>query len=319
VSTVFNLSFHRSRTVVIGFKPGFQSFCPALNIFRMTHSKCINNPYQYRDGGKTVEVEKCKVSEDQISWDTRFPDYAPPDFTAPSVLTAAWADSELDAVGFCPVWNSVDGSVNRASHEGRYIIERGGRPINPNGRTGIRGRGLLGKWGPNHAADPIVTRWKRDGEGRIVTNETDGKKVLEFVSIQRKDTGAWAIPGGMVDPGEKVSVTVKREFLEEALDSTDTGKDNVEELETMVEDFFNSGTEVYRGYVDDPRNTDNSWMETVAFNFHDSTGEEVGRFPLKAGDDATAIQWMEIDSSLNLYASHKQFVQIVVGNLDAHW
>ena len=30
-----------------------------------------------------------------------------------------------------------------------------------------------------------------------------GKPVLEFVSIQRKDTGEWAIPGGMVDPGEK--------------------------------------------------------------------------------------------------------------------
>ena len=29
-------------------------------------------------------------------------------------------------------------------------------------------------------------------------------QVLEFVAIQRKDTGAWAIPGGMVDPGEKV-------------------------------------------------------------------------------------------------------------------
>ena len=31
-----------------------------------------------------------------------------------------------------------------------------------------------------------------------------------------------------------------------------------------------------RGYVDDPRNTDNAWMETVAFNFHDPSGQEVG-------------------------------------------
>ena len=27
--------------------------------------------------------------------------------------------------------------------------------------------------------------------------------------------------------------------------------------------------------MDDPRNTDNAWMETVAFNFHDPTGREV--------------------------------------------
>ena len=32
---------------------------------------------------------------------------------------------------------------------------------------------------------------------------------------------------------------------------------------------------VIRGYVDDPRNTDNAWMETVAFNFHDPSGQEV--------------------------------------------
>ena len=31
-------------------------------------------------------------------------------------------------------------------------------PRNPVGRTGMVGRGLLGRWGPNHAADPIVTR-----------------------------------------------------------------------------------------------------------------------------------------------------------------
>lgn len=29
---------------------------------------------------------------------------------------------------------------------------------NPVGRTGLTGRGLLGRWGPNHAADPVVTR-----------------------------------------------------------------------------------------------------------------------------------------------------------------
>ena len=40
---------------------------------------------------------------------------------------------------------------------------------------------------------------------------------------------------------------------------------------------------MYRGYVDDPRNTDNSWMETVAYNFHDETGEALGAFKLHAG------------------------------------
>ena len=57
----------------------------------------------------------------------------------------------------------------------------------------MTGRGLLGKWGPNHAADPIVTRWKTDSNGERVM--VDGKPCLEFVAIKRKDTGEWALPG----------------------------------------------------------------------------------------------------------------------------
>ena len=41
--------------------------------------------------------------------------------------------------------------------------------------------------------------------------------------------------------------------------------------------------QVYRGYVDDPRNTDNSWMETIAYHFHDEDGTSVGQFNLHAG------------------------------------
>jgi ADP-ribose pyrophosphatase len=68
-------------------------------------------------------------------------------------------------------------------------------PCNPVGRTGIIGRGHLGRWGPNHAADPIVTCWKRDNQGRIVNHSVTNMPILQFVGIRRKDTGQWAIPG----------------------------------------------------------------------------------------------------------------------------
>lgn len=51
----------------------------------------------------------------------------------------------------------------------------------------------------------------------------------------------------MVDPGEKVSVTLRREFMEEALDSTQASEDEVKRMEAMVKDFFAKGIEVYKG------------------------------------------------------------------------
>jgi ADP-ribose pyrophosphatase len=89
-------------------------------------------------------------------------------------------------------FNEVDGKVDRRSFMGKYEV-LDGVPRNPVGRTGMAGRGLLGKWGPNHAADPIVTRWKKNSSGDKVLEE--GKPVLQFVAVERKDNGEWAIPG----------------------------------------------------------------------------------------------------------------------------
>ena len=177
----------------------------------------------------------------------------------------------------------------------------------------------MGRYGPNHAADPIVTRWKRDERGKIWYNKESKKPVLQFVSIQRRDTGEWAIPGGMVDPGETVSAAVKREFMEEAMDTTGEAKDKMNEIKCMVDDFFAHGKEIYSGYVDDPRNTDNAWMETVAFRFHDQSGKTIGKFDLKAGDDAKALKWTDISQDIELYASHTYLIEKVVQELNAHW
>lgn len=123
----------------------------------------------------------------------------------------------------------------------------------------------------------------------------------------------------MVNPGEQVTETLRREFLEEALNSLECSEEEYQLNEKLIQAFFNHGQMVYKGYVDDPRNTDNAWMETVAVNFHDDNGESVGKFDLKAGDDAQNVRWLDIDKNLNLYASHCNFIETVVKKLKAHW
>jgi len=48
----------------------------------------------------------------------------------------------------------------------------------------------------------------------------------------------------MIDPGELVSETLKREFGEEALNSLKADSDEREKLKTLTAEFFRNGSEV---------------------------------------------------------------------------
>ncbi|XP_061849504.1 ADP-ribose pyrophosphatase, mitochondrial isoform X3 [Colius striatus] len=213
---------------------------------KLYHSKALTSPYP------GSHVERSQVPEDKVGWMTEWRDYNPVEYTAMSVLSGPnWADPQINDKGFSPKFNERDGEVERKSLNGLYAVENG-RPRNPAGRTGLTGRGLLGRWGPNHAADPVVTRWKRDGSGSKVAHPVTGKNILQFVAIKRRDCGEWAIPGvrakapetvdisllGMVDPGEKISATLKREFAEEALNSLQKSPEEKRELEKRLHKLF---------------------------------------------------------------------------------
>lgn len=52
-------------------------------------------------------------------------------------------------------------------------------------------------------------------------------------------------------------------------------------------------------------------METTAVNFHDETGNFLKKLKFEAGDDAVGIQWIHVDSSVKLYASHSKLIEKV--------
>ena len=61
----------------------------------------------------------------------------------------------------------------------------------------------------------------------------------------------------MVDPGECITESLQREFGEEAMNT-----DKFPERADLIKKMLSNGQLIYQGYVDDPRNTDNAWMET---------------------------------------------------------
>jgi len=279
----------------------------------MFHIKCRNNIYPRTEG----KIIRFPVPDDKVDWNFSYDKYNPTMFTSMSVIGQPWADPDLYIPEFKPKWNSIDSNVNRISFTGMYEIKNG-YPLNPCGRTGLVGRGVLGRWGPNHAADPIVTRWKKS-ENKHILHEQSHKPIIQFVAIQRKDSGEWALPGGMVDCGELVSSTLKREFMEEAMNLLEKSEEDAVKIKQEIEKVFKKGLEVYHGYVDDPRNTDNAWMETVATLFHDETGAHVGMLKLHAGDDAVGVKWMDLDRNLKLYASHVSFLKEIALKFKCHW
>jgi ADP-ribose diphosphatase len=230
--------------------------------------------------------ERFPVPDDLVDWERDYPEYAPPYYVSPVVLkndsssvASGWADPEDLSLLKETVQQSLAGKLR---HDAL------GRALNPAGRTGIAGRGLLGKWGPNYAADPIITCINRS-ENRV-----------EMLAVQRRDNGQWAIPGGMVDKGEEISATLTRELMEE----------------TGVTLDMSQGRLIYQGYVDDPRNTDHAWMETTAKHLH-LDPETARRLSLKAGSDARAVRWFALtpESVGQLYASHGALVKAALEEL----
>ena len=85
--------------------------------------------------------------------------------------------------------------------------------------------------------------------------------------------------------------------------------------------LFRQGSQIYRGYIDDPRNTDNAWTETTAFHFHCSM--HLGaHLQLRSGDRAQDVKWLEVDSEgmqqesyLDLYGAHRALIERAVRKL----
>ncbi len=161
-----------------------------------------------------------------------------------------------------------------------------GKPVTPV-KTGLKGRGILSKFGPQHAADPVVTCW------------FDNK--LYFVAVLREDTNEWAIPGGFVDPGENYSETLRREFKEETCDGED---------EALLDYVFSNGEVIYAGSTfDDPRTTDNAWIETIVVHFHIEE-EFANKINLVSQPGETKkVEWIECDREL--YGGHGKFLEII--------
>jgi ADP-ribose pyrophosphatase len=201
------------------------------------------------------------ISIDESLWAVECPEYDPPYHVDETVLCNdnskipnGWADPE----DFRKVSERL--GTTKARHR-----DDQDRPLNPRGRTGMEGRGLLGLWGPNPSVSAIITRTGSTGARvDILLGSTTGSTDLE-------------LPKGFVMPNEAPAQAFQR----------------VVEAETGWQLDVSNAAGVFDGYVYDPRQTDHAWVEISAESLH--CGFDEAETSFRPGGQFEEVRWYPLD------------------------
>ena len=137
-----------------------------------------------------------------IPWTVMFPSYRPPYYVSSKVLNAEAKGADPEVLA--KVAMSANPLSGRHSYECNLMFSSGGMPMNPRGRTGMRGRGSLFNWGPNHASDPVIVRCLTGGRYQILC-----KKRAQEHTQDGEQQHWWALPGQMTEPNVFVGSKLK--------------------------------------------------------------------------------------------------------------
>ena len=222
-----------------------------------------------------------------VNWDSDYSGYKPDYYVHPAVLRN---DKSINSEGWAdPEDITKVGNINqRKGYSGDIRMDLKGRPLNPKGRVGIQGRGMLGKWGPNYAADPVVTRCNP------VTND------LEVVLIKREDTQEWGLPGAIIVGDETYVDTANRALKQK----------------THMDLDFRRADVLSQMYIEDFRNTDNAWMESTALHLH-LTPQQLKHVRIEEGFRVKDAAWVILTTEVinHLFANHSDILKKALNNL----
>ncbi|MHC4451313.1 MAG: phosphotransferase [Planctomycetota bacterium] len=226
-----------------------------------------------------------RISIDESPWLLDCESYDPPYYVDPAVLESdrtkavgGWADPED--------FELVPAEEGRP--EPKYRDERG-RARNPHGRTGVAGRGSLGRWGRNLAVAGVVVRPEVDTGG------------CEILVGRRPETTGLELPEGFVLPGENPQNALVR----------------VVEKDTGWEPASAGSEVVFEGYTYDPRQTDHAWVESRAYLILAQESDVPDTFA--APGNYEEVRWSPVDSDVvnRLPARQARFVREAVPRMVA--
>ncbi|KRX21552.1 ADP-ribose pyrophosphatase, mitochondrial [Trichinella nelsoni] len=231
---------------------------------------------KYYAGSKSII--RTYVPPDKASWKVLFPNYSPVHYSAPCD-----ANKHCDPEKLSPTlkFNSIDNNVDRRSTGKKYSINEKGFPMNPNGRTGVEGRGILPFYGPNYVVVSLITR---------------SSKPIEYLAVKNADTDLdiLGIPAEFVNMPDSVKITPKvRTVIKEIMLKSYAN--------ATIEEIFNKVTKkatlLFRGTLNDERNTDNAWIEAIWIQLADSNVRKLGLVEVEESNNPLGLHWTPLDIS----------------------
>ncbi|GBM32255.1 Protein ced-11 [Araneus ventricosus] len=184
-----------------------------------------------------------------------------------------------------------------------YELDEEGLPRNPLGRTGLRGRGCLPQWGPNHFIYAVITRWQAVEsvsyhdylEVVLLINDQDISIPGGFVTTENAysvisalfqcDTVWWTeedmiafflslaqVPGTSHSEDESLqakqssSRSRSAEVSRKPASEKESISKSTEEIDSTEGPFIFQ--RMKKGYMDEAINTDQSWCEAEVWHFH---------------------------------------------------
>lgn len=245
-----------------------------------------------------TKIQRFPVPDKFVPWEVMWLDYDPVAYTRPRSQfpgpLQVYVDEDIlmlstnENVQSLPSlsWNCTSMSPAGISIDRRswidntdgstviYILESEGVPRNPAGRTGLKGKGALPRWGPNHYVLFVISRYQKS---RISLSQARG---LEVALMRIFRTDQFVLPGDFV-PGEQKYDGVMRVCFKIPEGATITTPEKVKEFFAGCLADPSDPNQVEcsiarRGYMDDPMNTDNCWREVELWKIHYSGEETLG-------------------------------------------
>ncbi|XP_023240584.1 protein ced-11-like, partial [Centruroides sculpturatus] len=247
-----------------------------------------------------TKIQRFPVPDKYVPWEVMWTEYDPVAYTKPlcdfPIEIQSYVDEDILLIyegdkkdKTLPIlqWNTINVNVagvytNRKS----WMVDSDGIPLiykldsenlprNPMGRSGIRGKGILPRWGPNHYIYIIITRWQRS------KLPIAGGKGLEVI-VMKNEKNQITLPGSFVGADNQYQMLAnlfkldkskwqnKEEMLQffQGCAHLEEGKDSSgSEMK---------GQQLLVGYMDDPCNTDQAWREVELWHIHYSEMETLG-------------------------------------------